>query len=157
MAITQHETDFGGHFAQQGWGGVEVLDIRRSQHSLDGKPDSRNNGDHMQFPAVDPAVPAGFGKVGLRYQSQYGGFPLSRGASDARRPHENVAPYYRWQLLVHTWPMARSARSDDDLESQSEQARPWEWLLSAVPRCDAMEHGLARLGTSRSCLISSVG
>ncbi len=46
MAIPQHETDFGGHFAQQS----------RGQHGRDGKPDSSHHRDDVQFPAIDEST-----------------------------------------------------------------------------------------------------
>ena len=65
MTIPQHETHFGGHFAQEGRGRFTISDIGGSEQSREGKPDACDKGDDVQFPAVDPAMPARFGPVGF--------------------------------------------------------------------------------------------
>src|SRR5437763_10902945 len=46
-------------------GGITVSHMRRRQHSRNDKPDGSDNGDHMQFPAIDESMPARFGPMGL--------------------------------------------------------------------------------------------
>ena len=42
---------------------LTISDIGRGQYGSDGEPDPRHDGDHVQFPAVDPAVPARLGPM----------------------------------------------------------------------------------------------
>src|SRR5438270_2100893 len=65
MAITQDEPNFCRNFPQQLGGGITVRYIGRRQHRRNGKPDGSDNADHMQFPAIHPAMPARFGPMGL--------------------------------------------------------------------------------------------
>ena len=86
MAIPQDEADFGRNFAQEVRGRITVCDIGRSQHCRNGKPDGCNDGDDVQFPAIDPAVPAGFGEVAPACQSRYGELPLAPDADSCQTP-----------------------------------------------------------------------
>src|SRR5437764_12880505 len=65
MTIRQDETHFGGHFGQEGRGRFTISAIGGSEQSREGKPDACDKGDDVQFPAVDPAMPARFGPVGF--------------------------------------------------------------------------------------------
>ena len=66
MAISQHEADFGGNFAQQIGGRLTISDIGRSEHCGHRKPDRRNHRNDMQFLAIDPTMPARLGPMGFR-------------------------------------------------------------------------------------------
>src|SRR5690348_12624113 len=76
MAIAQDEADFGGNLAQQSGSRFAIGDIGGSEHCSNGKPDGRNDRNHVEFPAIDPAVPAGFGPLGLRINRGMGQYAL---------------------------------------------------------------------------------
>lgn len=89
MEISQGETDIGG-----------------SQNRRDRKPDRFDDGDDVQFPAIDPAMPAGFGPVSLDVNRGMRNFPFLPMRALARPHHEHAEWYYRWPLLAHRWPTA---------------------------------------------------
>jgi hypothetical protein len=101
MTIPKHEADFGGHFAQQSRGRLTVSDIGGSQQSSDREPDRGNDGDHMQFPSIDPAVPARFGPVGFGINRGMGDFPL---LAMLLMPEASTGAqlYYRWLPPAHS-------------------------------------------------------
>src|SRR6266852_82402 len=76
MAISQDKTDFGGNFSQQSGSRFTIGDISWGQQSSDGKPDPCHDGDDVQFPAVDPAVPTRFGPVGFGINRGVGNLAL---------------------------------------------------------------------------------
>src|SRR5712692_4472024 len=65
MEITQNETHFVRNFAQQLSRRLTIRDISGSEHSDHRKPDRRDHRDDVQFPTIDPAMPARFGRVGF--------------------------------------------------------------------------------------------
>ena len=58
MEITQDETDYCGNFSQQLRCRLTIRNVGGSQHSGHRKPDRRDDRNDVQFPAIDPAVPA---------------------------------------------------------------------------------------------------
>src|SRR5258706_10539838 len=86
MAIPQHETDFGGHFAQQFRSRLTIGDIGWCQHGSDGKPDGCHHRDDVPFPAINESTTTPIWSNGPRYQWRYGGFPHRPAASDASPP-----------------------------------------------------------------------
>ena len=57
MAVTQHEANTCGNFPQQGWCWVIISHIGDSHYRCYREPDCSDNGDEVQLPAIDPAVP----------------------------------------------------------------------------------------------------
>src|SRR5947209_108623 len=76
MAITQDEANFCGNFPQQLGSRITISHIGRRQYSCNGKPDGSDDGNHMQFPPIDPAMPTRFGPMGLGVNRGMGNFPL---------------------------------------------------------------------------------
>jgi hypothetical protein len=85
MTISQDEAHVGGNFSQQSGSRLTISNIGGSQHSGNGKPDRRNDGNDVQFPAIDESTASLIWSNGLRDQSRCGEVLPSPDAFDARR------------------------------------------------------------------------
>jgi len=158
MAIPQHEADVGRNLAQQSGRRLAIGGSGGSQHGSNGKPDRRDDRDDVQFPAVDPAVPARVGPVGFGINRGMGKLPFlamllmpdassgsQNGAIDGdgastRAPGLDQAD----QMAAQAANLRRQGRWDRFLESLPGPAR-WEAVLlrQQVPQG---AHVFGRLG-----------
>lgn len=66
VLVVQEITSFGGQFREQTQGMFIIGDIGGREVSRQRDPDGSYGGDQVQFPPVDPSVPARLGPVGFR-------------------------------------------------------------------------------------------
>ena len=84
VTISQDETDLTWQFAQQRRRWLVISNLGRRQFRSQGDPDRGYHRDQVQFPAIDPAMPARFGPMRFLINRGMGNEPfLARDAFDA--------------------------------------------------------------------------
>src|SRR5919202_3927276 len=151
MLVAQDKAYLRRDATQQVGSNLIVGHIRGGQLSRHGNPDLGHGRHEVQFPAIDPAMPARLGPMRRRVNRAVGhlaGLTILLVPDPAAR----AAPYYRSPPRAHSLPRAGSRRRDSVPSSQSGPARCRAGPASGVPRCG--EPGTCRFQSAGSASIA---